>query len=77
MQNIILGIFLVCPLCRMDSTDQLSQFHVVTVAEADLEPSGNFKHLCQLNMEFSSDNFTNTEINWERFSGNFTQINSD
>jgi len=61
----------------MDLTDQLSQFHVVTDAEADFEPSGNFKRLCQLNMEISSDNFTNTTINWERCSGNFTAINSD
>jgi len=61
----------------MDSTDQLSQCHVVTDAEADFEPSGNFKHLCQLNMEISLDNFTNTAINWETFSGKFTSIYSN
>ena len=76
MQNIILGIFLVCPLCRVDSADQLSQFHVVTDDEADFEPSANFKHLCQRNTEISSDKFTNTAINWERFSGNFREINT-
>ena len=61
----------------MDSTEQLSQFHMVMDAEADFEPSGNFKYLCQLNTEIYSDNFTNTAINWEQLSGNFTAINSD
>jgi hypothetical protein len=61
----------------MDSTDQLSHFHVVTDAEADFEPLGNFKRSCQLNMEISSDYFANTAINWEKFTGNFTAINSD